>query len=69
MNKFEQVSNDDHQMSPEGSQGWGCGVPGLVSRWGRDQGGHVLWGPIHQIVSIILRRDVNYNEKRKKEWL
>ena len=30
MNKFEQVSSDDHQMSPAG--GWGKGVPGLMSR-------------------------------------
>ena len=30
MNKFEQVSSDDHQMSPAG--GWGKGVSGLMSR-------------------------------------
>ena len=41
MNKFEQVSSDDHQMSPAG--GWGKGVPGLMSR-GLGVPGLMLWG-------------------------
>ena len=35
MNKFDQVSSDDHQISLTGgskSRGWGQGVPGLMCR-------------------------------------
>ena len=41
MNKFHQVSSDDHQISLTGgskSRGWGQGVPGLMCRGGQGWG-------------------------------
>ena len=57
MNKLEQVSNDGHQMSQTGWQGWGSYVPCLEvgqgqGEWGWGGGGGlvgcpVYWDPMH----------------------